>query len=110
MATAIDRFVLHPRVTGSLLFHPEDRVLWKEGGTEAVRVEDDYFPPLDSGYTHNSSVRAFLLQYDFRGSNQFQEEENLAFLALYFSRYPEVRSHFRSDILVPVGDAGRDGE
>lgn len=93
----MQRFVVHPRVETSLRYSPLIGVWYVPSGTEA------YVDPPPDKYLYNTgSVLDFLLQYDFRGMNRFQEQENLEFLRLYMERYPEIREHFREDILDPT--------
>lgn len=93
-----DILVIHPRVTGSLLFRPEDMILWND---EEVEAERPTYENESADFENYGTTLEFLLQYDYRGSNPFQEQENLGFLRLWLDRYPEVRHHFREDILTP---------
>ena len=102
-----ERFVVHPRIRGSYRFRPTDIVYsYIEDGTglfwvDAVRtVPEEWRSRRD---WIELTVLDYLLHYNFRGSNRFQEEENLQFLAAYLDRYPEIRGEFREDILVPSG-------
>ena len=86
-------FTIHPRIESSLKVGP-GAIVWSR-------------PDLDEAYlsevedTTPQTALDFLLEYDFRGRNRFQQEENLEFLRLYFDRYPGIRKYFREDILVP---------
>lgn len=78
--------MIHPRVESSFQFHPNMRVWISYSGVEAYADPDN----LMEGVT----VLEFLKGYDWKGSNEFQEQENLEFLRMYLDRYPAIRHHF----------------
>lgn len=90
--------MIHPRVESSLRYSPDNMVYAIQGGVEAYKkcLGEDYIP---------MTVATFLLNYDWRGSNRFQEEENLEFLRLYIGRYPEI-----SSLLAGIGPTEWDHE
>lgn len=91
-------FVIHPRIEGALRISPS-RSLWVRPEGLGLHIEASTSPV--EGYVHLTTLD-YLLQYDFRGSNRYQEEENLEFLRLYLEKYPEIRQQFRTDILRPT--------
>lgn len=78
--------MIHPRVEMSLSFRP-DRVVFVPPG--AVEAHTKPVPGWE-----RMTVLEFLTSYDWRGSNKFQEEENLQFLRMYMDKYPEIAHHF----------------
>lgn len=100
-------FIVHPRIESSFRVAPgailHVRRILDAGGldTEFLDIEGDTAPPRVGVPTREITVLDYLLQYDFRGMNHLQQEENLEFLRLYFERYPEIREYFQEDILVP---------
>lgn len=100
MVVGSRKFVLHSRVESSLRMAPGLMVWWYPGDTEAVVIESHLV--FSSWSTCSGTVLQFLKQYDFRGSNRYQEEENLEFLRLYGERYPQIWEHLPNDILQPT--------
>lgn len=88
--------MIHPRIESSLSFRPIDIVQTEPPYTEARRTTYAAW----SGRTRPASIKIlttleFLLAYDWRGSNKFQEEENLQFLRMYIDHYPAIMDHFQ---------------
>lgn len=87
--------IIHPRVEASFRFRPTDYVAAEPPYIEAGRTTLSAW----KGITRPASIRVlttleFLVAYDWRGSNKFQEEENLGFLRMYLQKYPEVAHYF----------------
>lgn len=85
-------FIVHPRVEASLCMGPGTLVYPQGQGIEAAT----------EGSGKPTTLLEFLQNYDYRGSNQFQEEENLEFLRLYLKKYPQIMESFPKDILIPT--------
>lgn len=81
--------MIHSSIESSFKFQPDRKVWYHPDGTEAYGN-----PHPDKYLMQSGTVLEFLVSYDWRGSNRFQEEENLEFLRLYIHRYPEVAEWF----------------